>query len=222
MSSALSSLNPIMEATAEGLLATSSAVTHAAAALGIQSEMLTWCSSLLLAALLGAFLFSSFGGKAVGFKADQSGVGDTLQEISEEDYLSLGMPAEPHLEGGFLPPTRLLHSNSTEAFAFDNENCKGLFLPLHRPTYDKRLDASGKYRYGEHFTGKKRLWELRFRFQFKRPLSQADLFFRSGAGRVCGTQCRYQASYGPFGEWHASSGGRSAVPQPRRSRRGGR
>eukprot|EP00439_Symbiodinium_sp_Y106_P086913 s721_g36.t3 len=81
------------------------------------------------------------------------------------------------LEGGFQPPNRLIHSNSAEAFDFDNENCKGQFLPLHRPTYDSRLNESGQYRYGEHFTGKKRLWELRLRLQFKRRLNQSDLFF---------------------------------------------
>ncbi|CAE7906516.1 unnamed protein product, partial [Symbiodinium necroappetens] len=48
---------------------------------------------------------------------------------------------------------------------------------LHRPTHDSKLSESGRYRYGEHFKGKKRLWELRFRFQLKRPLSQSDLFF---------------------------------------------
>eukprot|EP00913_Durusdinium_trenchii_P024263 g22780.t1 len=46
-------------------------------------------------------------------------------------------------------------------------NCSGQFLVLHRPTHDSRLDASGAYRYGDHFAGKKRLWELRFRFHFK-------------------------------------------------------
>lgn len=98
-------------------------------------------------------------------------------DLSEEDFLSMGMPAEPHCEAGFQPATQLMHSNSAEAYDFDNELCKGQFLALHRPTHDRRLDQSGKYRYGDHFHGRKRLWELRFRLQCKRPIQQEELFF---------------------------------------------
>jgi len=135
----------------------------------------TFASSLILAILIGACLMSS-----VGVKRAASGTATaatSLVEFDEEDFLSMGMPEQPHLEGGFQPPNRLIHSNSAEAFDFDNENCKGQFLPLHRPTYDSRLNDSGQYHYGEHFTGKKRLWELRLRLQFKRRLNQTDLFF---------------------------------------------
>ena len=40
-----------------------------------------------------------------------------------------------------------------------------------------QLDSSGNYRYGDHFAGRKRLWEIRFRFNFKHRVSLSDLFF---------------------------------------------
>ncbi|CAE7388209.1 unnamed protein product [Symbiodinium sp. CCMP2592] len=148
--------------------ATPASMFTAASVLG-HAEVWTFASSLILAILIGAFLLSS-----VGIKRAASGTATaaaSLVEFDEEDFLSMGMPEQPHLEGGFQPPNRLIHSNSAEAFDFDNENCKGQFLPLHRPTYDSRLNESGQYRYGE------RLWELRLRLQFKRHLNQSDLFF---------------------------------------------
>jgi hypothetical protein len=38
---------------------------------------------------------------------------------------------------------------------------------MNRPTDDKELDASGQYPYGDHFTGRKRLWECRVQIRFK-------------------------------------------------------
>jgi hypothetical protein len=77
------------------------------------------------------------------------------------------LPSQPHLQGTFVPTTGLLYSNAPEAFPFENAFAKGSFLPLHRPTFDKALDKSGKYPYGGHFGGKKRLWEMRLQFQTK-------------------------------------------------------
>lgn len=63
---------------------------------------------------------------------------------------------------------------------------------LHRPTHDPELNSSGAYPYGDYFEGKKwrrrgeveasksfarRLWELRFRFQFKRSVALSELYF---------------------------------------------
>ena len=59
----------------------------------------------------------------------------------------MGMPEQPHLEGGcasehcsafqkcaalrFQPPNRLIHSNSAEAFDFDNETLVGRRTSQH-------------------------------------------------------------------------------------------
>ena len=105
--------------------------------------------SLLLAALLAVALQ----------KKEKKAVKVVLDSLVEEDFMNMGMPLEPHLEGGFLPPTRLIHSNSSEAFDFENENCSGQFLVLHRPTQDPELNSSGAYPYGDYFEGKK--WRRR-------------------------------------------------------------
>ncbi|CAE7670990.1 unnamed protein product [Symbiodinium sp. CCMP2592] len=150
-----------------------------AGALAVQNEVFILASCVVLVALAGSWFLSSSGtGKAASFAgAFVDAAEHSVDEFIEEDFLTMGMPKEPHLEGGFQPPTVLLQSNSTEPYDFDNDNCRGQFLALHRPTHDSKLSESGRYRYGEHFKGKKRLWELRFRFQLKRPLSQSDLFF---------------------------------------------
>ena len=165
-----------LEAFTAWMLATSTAVADAAAEVVLPHEALYLGSSLVVAALLGAMIFSKKK-KVDSFRGDVDETSSAPEILTEEDFIDMGMPAEPHLEGGFLPPTRLIHSNSTQAFAFDNENCSGQFLVLHRPTHDARLDSSGNYLYGDYFAGKKRLWELRFRFQFKKRVSQSDLFF---------------------------------------------
>jgi hypothetical protein len=82
----------------------------------------------------------------------------------------------PHLQGTFMPSTGVVRSNGPAPIAFENENCVGSFLPLHRPTYDKALDASNQYPYGEHFAGRKRLWEMRLQFQFKETPSESVCF----------------------------------------------
>lgn len=94
--------------------------------------------SLLLAALLGAVALQ-MGKKDKALESMEpwaqvgaevrKGVGKdvmrTPESLIDEDFINMGMPAEPHLEGGFLPPNRLIHSNSSEAFAFDNEPLSG-------------------------------------------------------------------------------------------------
>eukprot|EP00439_Symbiodinium_sp_Y106_P055526 s127_g7.t1 len=138
-----------------------------AGALAVQNEVFILASCVVLVALAGSWFLSSSGtGKAASFAgAFVDAAEHSVDEFIEEDpdFLAMGMPKEPHLEGGFQPPTVLLQSNSTEPYDFDNDNCRG--QALHRPTHDSKLSESGRYRYGEHFKGKKRLWELRFRFQ---------------------------------------------------------
>ncbi|CAJ1351063.1 unnamed protein product [Effrenium voratum] len=172
-----------MEVMTAWMVATSSAVADAATGVRLHDEVWSVGSSILLAALVGALALSlGKKSKAASFGSDAASNNVTDQsafdDLIDEDFVTMGMPAEPHLEGGFQPPTRLIHSNSHDAFAFDNEmNCSGLFLVLHRPTYDSQLNNSSSYLYGDYFEGKKRLWELRFRVQFKRRVPQSDLFF---------------------------------------------
>jgi len=133
---------------------------------------------LISAVALAAIWFSP---KKLKAKQNAGAHGDSSQYADDvftsEDFLSMGMPAEPHLEGGFLPPTELVYSNASDSFPFDNENCSGSFVPLHRPTYDSSLDKSGKFPYGDHFRGKKRIWELRYQLKFKKRPTESKLFF---------------------------------------------
>lgn len=76
----------------------------------------------------------------------------------------------PHMQGTLIPSTGMMRFNPDEPYAFENRNCSGQFLPLHRPTHDAALDRSGKYPYGSHFASRKRLWELRIQFQVKQPV----------------------------------------------------
>lgn len=105
----------------------------------------------------------------------------TEKEGEVDDIMrSLGSPNDgvPREEGSMVPSSGLVLGNSEEASPFDNEFCRGSFLTFHRATYDKHLDKSGEYRYGEYFLGKKRLWEARMQFSFKKmPLKASDLFF---------------------------------------------
>jgi len=73
----------------------------------------------------------------------------------------------PRLTGTFTPSTGIIEANAPAVFPFENENCYGEFLPLHRPTHDASLENSGNYPYASHFKGRKRLWEMRWTFRFK-------------------------------------------------------
>lgn len=66
-------------------------------------------------------------------------------------------------------------SNAPTATSFDCDSASGSMLILHRPTADKSLAASGKYPYGEHMHGRKRLWEYRWQVSFKTPV-QGQVF----------------------------------------------
>mmetsp|Transcript_20587 Transcript_20587/g.46427 ORF Transcript_20587/g.46427 Transcript_20587/m.46427 type:complete len:400 (+) Transcript_20587:108-1307(+) len=102
---------------------------------------------------------------------------DSEGVATEELLRALGAPEYPHEEGAMVPPMGLVLGNSPEESPFDNEICTGRFVSLHRATYDRALDKSGKYAFGKYFLGKKRLWEARVQFTLKRPVEQSDLFF---------------------------------------------
>merc|ERR1712062_432449 len=67
--------------------------------------------------------------------------------------------------------------NVTQAWPFDNLNASGTFLPLHRPTYSKEVDKSGEYPYAWHFNNRKRTWEMRIQFRFKREVKTSEMVF---------------------------------------------
>mmetsp|Transcript_118551 Transcript_118551/g.264734 ORF Transcript_118551/g.264734 Transcript_118551/m.264734 type:complete len:398 (+) Transcript_118551:106-1299(+) len=112
-----------------------------------------------------------------GFKLRERQISAAGEELLNEDCKAWGCPEHPHIEGGFIPATdRMIVHNVEEPHFFDNENCSGLFLPLHRPTYDKAQDAACNFPFGDQFRGKKRIWEMRFQLNFKNEPS-TELFF---------------------------------------------
>lgn len=78
----------------------------------------------------------------------------------------------PHVQGFPIPvsDSQGFVSNAPDVTRFENENCTGEMLIIHRPTWNKELDRSGDYAYGEHMRGRKRLWEVRVHFHFKRKI----------------------------------------------------
>eukprot|EP00929_Paragymnodinium_shiwhaense_P085880 TRINITY_DN4633_c0_g3_i1.p1 TRINITY_DN4633_c0_g3~~TRINITY_DN4633_c0_g3_i1.p1 ORF type:complete len:389 (-),score=90.49 TRINITY_DN4633_c0_g3_i1:240-1406(-) len=78
----------------------------------------------------------------------------------------------PNEYGGFING-----QNAETAWPFNNELASGSFLHLHRPTYDKELDKSGEYPYAWHLHGRKRLWEARVQFRFKREIENSKVRF---------------------------------------------
>mmetsp|Transcript_62219 Transcript_62219/g.157173 ORF Transcript_62219/g.157173 Transcript_62219/m.157173 type:complete len:382 (+) Transcript_62219:96-1241(+) len=86
------------------------------------------------------------------------------------------MPKGPNLQGTFIPSTGLVEGNTQHPAEFENDNCSGLLLALHRPTWNKALDKSCDYPYGDHFKGRKRLWEIRLQFRFKQDVQKPMRF----------------------------------------------
>jgi len=99
------------------------------------------------------------------------------QNASSEISAFWGVPERPCLEGVMTPPLGPVFSNSKTPALIENEFCKGTCLALHRTTYDKALDKAGHTEnHGNYFAGKKRIWEQRFQFTFKKPPISTDLF----------------------------------------------
>jgi len=84
--------------------------------------------------------------------------------------LDLDNTDEDELQG-VLSPSTLVRCNHSEATFFENENCVGSLLFMHRPTHNPALEKSGQYPYAEHFSGRKRLWEARVELKFKQTPS---------------------------------------------------
>lgn len=84
--------------------------------------------------------------------------------------------AEDNVRWSFMPSTGVYRTNMTEAVRSENDFAKCSFVVLHRPTHNKALDESGAWRYGWHFEGRKRIWEVRCQVQF-REKPRGQVFF---------------------------------------------
>jgi len=127
---------------------------------------------IALAAVLVLLFSSCRRSKPAPYKEDQGEV--------EEILTSLGAPKNgvPADEGSMVPSSGLVIGNPENPCPFENDWVSGICLPLHRATYDKDLNKTGNYRYGKYFLKKKRLWEMRFQFTFKKkPPPPRDTFF---------------------------------------------
>lgn len=84
------------------------------------------------------------------------------------------IPNYVHLQG--MVDGRFLVSNVAEPYHFENEFLVGKVLPLTRPVCNKSLDNEKGWLYGKHFANRKRMWEIRYQFTFKKPID-GRLFF---------------------------------------------
>jgi len=76
------------------------------------------------------------------------------------------------LEGVVLPEAgepRLVRSNFGEPQPFENEYCKGRWFATHKP---ENVQAP----YGEHYSKKKRLWEVHWQLEFKKIPERSLVF----------------------------------------------
>jgi len=116
-------------------------------------------------------------------KTNTKSSGDNNSDVDsaslEKLMRSLGIPAEPHEEQFVLsdPPLERFFYNNDIIAEYQTDLVHGKYLMLHRATYDKDLDKSGEYPYGDYFVGKKRLWEGRVQLRFKKPVEVEDVFF---------------------------------------------
>lgn len=90
------------------------------------------------------------------------------------------IPGYIHMQGALLPDRRFGIANPPEPYRFENEFCRGLILPLFRPTQDKTLDTPEGWAFGAHFHNRKRLWEIRYEIHMKVPLEGELLFGLQG------------------------------------------
>merc|ERR1712151_1249856 len=98
----------------------------------------------------------------------------SISQPEVEAFASPGTSGDEEVQGVFSPSGRLIHQS--EVSTFENENCTGSFLLMHRPTHDPALEKSGEYPFAEHFCGRKRLWEARVQLKFKHTPTEPVLF----------------------------------------------
>mmetsp|Transcript_130706 Transcript_130706/g.317466 ORF Transcript_130706/g.317466 Transcript_130706/m.317466 type:complete len:400 (-) Transcript_130706:397-1596(-) len=136
----------------------------------------------VLVVLLFVVLFLTFGSSSSSTASEK--LDATIAKQASPDQTdpavsfcrSLGAPDHPHEEASFVPASEFILGNTTPV-EFHNEYADGKMLSLHRATYDNDLNQSGDYTYGSYFCGKKRLWECRVQFRWKKPPRPSDLYF---------------------------------------------
>lgn len=82
--------------------------------------------------------------------------------------------APPTLPRGFR-----FQTNDSRPQRFETDLASGEFLWMHRPTGNPASHQAGNYPYADHIHGRKRLWEMRFRFRVKEAVggSESALWF---------------------------------------------
>jgi len=152
------------------------AVTSGSAILDLASPSVIVLALAVLAVVLIRWSFqggSDQGVASLAMPMSPSFSESIASRVSEHGAFS----STPRLEGVISPGgTEVMYSNSSEPYVFSNDNCDGKVLFLHRPTHDKTLEKSGNYPFSDHFKGRKRLWECRIQFRFKRVVNDPLLF----------------------------------------------
>jgi hypothetical protein len=101
-----------------------------------------------------------------------------VDTVSQDDYPDLQIPSGLHLEVTMDPPSGLHCSNPKMPYTFDNDLCWGSYIFFHPPVSKGANAGAGPLSFGDYFSGKRRLWELRLELHFKEaPDKELDMFF---------------------------------------------
>lgn len=106
----------------------------------------------------------------------------TTSFVRPEDYPQLQIPDYHHVEVAMDPPQGLCFNNPQAPYSFENEFVSATFIyatmPPESTPGSHQIYRAGGLDFQTYFTGKKRLWELRFQFRFKkRPPPGSNMFF---------------------------------------------
>lgn len=86
------------------------------------------------------------------------------------------------LRWSFLPSTGVLLANTLDLAEVENERCHIKAVAMHRPTHDPKLEKTNDYPFAWHFSGRKRLWEIRVQMRLKK-LPETPLLFGIELGK---------------------------------------
>lgn len=123
--------------------------------------------SKVLTAPAEGMLSKALAGPALEVAMPPMSVESTVKPNKPAEGEGIQPPNCPHLQGRLNPCSSLVFSNPETPFPFETSSSSGFVLPLHRPTYDKVLDKSGKYPYADVFAGRHVHWEMRIQIRFK-------------------------------------------------------
>jgi hypothetical protein len=132
-------------------------------------------AALLFVALVGCLLttfLSSLGNiHALSQNEEKRHYPAGDKELRVSDATSKQLLA-PHVVIADLNGGGLTTSNSSAPQAFDSEVASGCYCFLHRPLDEDEEDGGSHARY---FSGKRRLWEIRFQCTFKQTIKASSL-----------------------------------------------